>query len=122
MVVSRRSFVSSCLILASMSDTPAVSRPGAIHLRYARGRLSWPGGAAPAACGRAGVRPDKREGDGASPAGRFPLLDAYYRADRIARPASGLATRALRLDDGWVDNPADPQYNRLVSLPYPAHH
>ncbi|HKS90159.1 MAG TPA: hypothetical protein VJR70_12020, partial [Stellaceae bacterium] len=30
--------------------------------------------------------------------------------------------RALRADDGWVDDPADRQYNRLVTLPYPAHH
>lgn len=28
----------------------------------------------------------------------------------------------LHPDDGWVDDPADPQYNRLVTLPYAAHH
>jgi L,D-peptidoglycan transpeptidase YkuD (ErfK/YbiS/YcfS/YnhG family) len=29
---------------------------------------------------------------------------------------------ALRPSDGWVDEPADPQYNRPVSLPYAASH
>ena len=29
---------------------------------------------------------------------------------------------ALRQTDAWVDDPADPNYNRLVSLPYLAHH
>jgi L,D-peptidoglycan transpeptidase YkuD (ErfK/YbiS/YcfS/YnhG family) len=96
--------------------------PRFVDLRYAADRLSWPGGAAPAACGRGGVRPDKREGDGASPLGTFPLLDAYYRADRLAPPSTGLRLAALRPDDGWVDDPADRRYNRLVSLPYPAHH
>lgn len=79
-------------------------------------------GAAAAACGRGGVRDDKREGDGASPAGTFALLDGFYRADRIARPPTHLAMTALRPNDGWVDDPRNSGYNRLVSLPYPAHH
>lgn len=93
-----------------------------VDLVYRAGRLAWPGGAAPAACGRGGVSSDKREGDGASPQGTFPLLRAYYRPDRLAPPATGLSLTPLRPDDGWVDEPADPRYNRLVSLPYPAHH
>ena len=73
-------------------------------------------------CGRGGVRADKREGDGASPEGRFPLVCAFYRPDRLPAPATELALMALRPIDGWVDDPADPLYNRLVTLPYPAHH
>src|SRR5581483_10707105 len=61
-------------------------------------------------------------GDGASPAGTFPLLQCFYRPDRLAAPETALPVRALRPQDGWVDNPADRQYNRLVTLPYPAHH
>jgi L,D-peptidoglycan transpeptidase YkuD (ErfK/YbiS/YcfS/YnhG family) len=93
-----------------------------VDLTYSTGRLQWPGGEAPAACGRARVRDDKREGDGASPAGTFPLVGAYYRPDRLAPPRTGLRLAALRPNDGWVDDPADPRYNRLVSLPYPARH
>ena len=96
--------------------------PTATPLVYAAGWLRWPGGEARAACGRTGVRVDKREGDGASPAGTFPLLGAYYRPDRIAPPATDLLLRPLRPEDGWVDDAADPNYNRLVSLPYPAGH
>lgn len=96
--------------------------PQFVDLTYSAGRLSWPGGAAPAACGRGGVQVDKREGDGASPAGRFALLCCYYRPDRLAPPPTRLPAIALRPNDGWVDDPADPQYNRRVSLPYPARH
>jgi L,D-peptidoglycan transpeptidase YkuD (ErfK/YbiS/YcfS/YnhG family) len=95
---------------------------GFVDLTYSAGRLSWPGGKVPAACGRSGVRADKREGDGASPAGRFALLCCYYRPDRLAPPQTGLPVIALRPADGWSDDPADRQYNRLVSLPYPASH
>ena len=28
----------------------------------------------------------------------------------------------MALDDGWCDAPDDPNYNRLVSQPYPASH
>jgi L,D-peptidoglycan transpeptidase YkuD (ErfK/YbiS/YcfS/YnhG family) len=90
-------------------------------LEYRDGRLIWPGGSARAAVGRAGVTMHKTEGDGATPAGTFPLLRAFYRADRIAAPQSGLPAQALTPRDAWVDDPADPNYNRLVSLPYPAH-
>ena len=100
---------------------------GFVDLTYSAGHLSWcnvdtPGGDAPAACGRSGVRADKREGDGASPAGTFPLIQGYYRADRIAPPPTSLPMSALRPEDAWVDDPADANYNRLVPLPYPAHH
>ncbi|HVB17312.1 MAG TPA: L,D-transpeptidase family protein [Stellaceae bacterium] len=93
-----------------------------ISLAYSAGRLAWPGGDAPAACGRAGVTADKREGDGASPLGTYPLVRAYYRPDRVEPPPTGLPLVALRANDAWVDDPADPHYNRLVALPYPASH
>lgn len=92
-----------------------------VNLRYGAGALTWPGGAARAAIGRAGVSAHKREGDGATPAGAFPLVSAFYRADRLAPPRTGLPLRALSPRDAWSDDPADPDYNRLVTLPRPAH-
>jgi L,D-peptidoglycan transpeptidase YkuD (ErfK/YbiS/YcfS/YnhG family) len=120
--LSRRTF--SSLLLGSCTALLEGCMPDRryIDLRYSGGCLSWPDGATRAACGRGGVHANKREGDGASPAGTFPLLHGYYRADRVAAPDSGLAMTPLRPDDGWVDDPADPNYNRPVRLPYPGHH
>lgn len=85
--------------------------------------LAWPGGRVRCALGRTGIVAAKREGDGATPAGAFPLRQVFYRPDRIAvPPATALAVRALNDDDGWCDDPADPRYNRLVRLPYPGRH
>jgi L,D-peptidoglycan transpeptidase YkuD (ErfK/YbiS/YcfS/YnhG family) len=88
----------------------------------ADGILSWPGGRARAALGRAGLRASaaKREGDGATPIGAWPLRLVLWRADRLAAPATRLAVQPIAPDDGWCDAPADPLYNRRVLLPYPA--
>jgi L,D-peptidoglycan transpeptidase YkuD (ErfK/YbiS/YcfS/YnhG family) len=40
-----------------------------------------------------------------------------YRADRVARPRTPLPVRAIGQHDGWCDDPADRNYNRLVKLP-----
>ena len=89
-------------------------------LGYRDRNLSWPGGSTRAAAGKGGVRAEKREGDGATPAGIFPLLGVFYRPDRLARPITGLTAFPIGKTDAWVDDPEDPQYNRRVTLPYPA--
>jgi L,D-peptidoglycan transpeptidase YkuD (ErfK/YbiS/YcfS/YnhG family) len=74
------------------------------------------------AIGPGGVTSDKREGDGATPTGCFPLRRVVYRPDRLARPETRLPVAALTPEDGWCDAPDDPSYNRPVRLPYPAGH
>lgn len=65
---------------------------------------------------------DKREGDGASPLGRWRLKRLFYRADRIARPETGLPVVPLKPQDGWCDEVSHPLYNRPVTLPFAASH
>src|SRR4029077_6441689 len=77
-------------------------------------------GSAAAAVGRAGVKADKHESDGATPAGTYPPLPLLFRPERIGAPQSRLPVKPLAPSDGWVDAPADANYNRPVSLPYPA--
>lgn len=74
----------------------------------------------PAALGRSGRRATKREGDGATPVGRWRLLRVLYRPDRVPRPRTGLPVRPITPADGWCDAPGDRNYNRPVRLPYPA--
>lgn len=63
---------------------------------------------------------DKREGDGCTPLGTYPLLYGMYRADRRARPAGNLPWRAIARDDAYSDDPADPMYNQLVWDTHPS--
>ncbi len=76
----------------------------------------------PCALGRGGRRVLKREGDGATPIGVWPMREVFYRPDRVARPATRLPVSPIRPYDGWCDDPRDRNYNRPVGLPYPASH
>lgn len=76
----------------------------------------------PCALGRSGIVNDKREGDGGTPAGTFRLVDVFYRPDRGAVPETALPIEPIKPDSGWCDDPADPNYNRFVRLPYGASH
>jgi L,D-peptidoglycan transpeptidase YkuD (ErfK/YbiS/YcfS/YnhG family) len=91
-------------------------------IAYADGRFDLGGRWTRCALGPAGVvaAAAKREGDGASPAGAWPMRRVLFRADRRPPPRTGLPVEPLRPSDGWCDAPADPAYNRRVTLPYPA--
>jgi len=88
------------------------------------GRIAGPDFEAPCALGEAGViaAADKREGDAKSPLGVWRVRKAWWRADRLARPATALVMDALGEADGWCDDPGDPAYNRAVLRPYAASH
>jgi L,D-peptidoglycan transpeptidase YkuD (ErfK/YbiS/YcfS/YnhG family) len=73
----------------------------------------------PCTLGRGGLEALKREGDGATPAGRFGVREAFYRGDRIRRPRTGIPSKRLSPDDGWCDAVGDRNYNRWVRHPYP---
>lgn len=85
-------------------------------------RLSGPDFDAPAAFGKhGGTRAeDKREGDGKSPFGAWPVRKGWWRPDRVRRPAARIVIDPTNAHDGWCDDPSDPAYNRPVVLPYPA--
>jgi L,D-peptidoglycan transpeptidase YkuD (ErfK/YbiS/YcfS/YnhG family) len=67
------------------------------------------------ALGRAGVAARKREGDGATPLGRFALLYFFVRRGRCAPVRA--QTRFTRKDDKWCDDPASFLYNRPLRGP-----
>ncbi|MGD9658969.1 MAG: L,D-transpeptidase [Methylocystis sp.] len=67
----------------------------------------------PCALGRAGVTLNKREGDGATPAGRWPLLYFYLRAPVPLR----LPWRRTRTRDLWCDDPRSFLYNKPLHGP-----
>lgn len=78
------------------------------------GRIALAHGVRRAALGRSGTAALKREGDGATPLGRFPIRQVLYRARRMPRPRTELPMRVIRAGDGWCEDPTDRNYNRLV--------
>jgi len=70
----------------------------------------------PVALGRCGIKANKREGDGATPAGRFRPVRLWWRSDRLPRPPTRLPVRRIRPGDGWCEDPKDRRYNRPIRL------
>ena len=89
---------------------------------HTTGQICFGGRAFACTLGKTGITAQKREGDGASPAGAFRLLGGYFRADKLPRPKTLLPLRPLRPTDGWCDSPHDPSYNHPVNLPFPKNH
>jgi L,D-peptidoglycan transpeptidase YkuD (ErfK/YbiS/YcfS/YnhG family) len=82
------------------------------------GVLRFHGAEFPCMVGRSGVVHPKYEGDGGTPAGRFPLREVRFRPDHMNAPKSGLPVFKATQSDGWCDDPEDPFYNRIVHMPY----
>ncbi|MFW5641157.1 MAG: L,D-transpeptidase family protein [Roseicyclus sp.] len=72
----------------------------------------------PCTLGRTGVTADKREGDGATPAGVHGIVGCLYRPDRMARPCDWALP--IRPGDLWSDDPTHEDYNLMVRAPHPA--
>ena len=87
------------------------------------GRLVLGGLVFRAALGRGGVRRDKQEGDGATPAG--PAAAAARAVPR--RPGAGAATARCRSEpiaptDALVRRSGQADYNRMIRLPHDGHY
>jgi len=82
--------------------------------------LRFAGRVFPCVVGRGGITTDKREGDGATPAGVHGIVGCLYRPDRMARPCDWAVP--IGPGDLWSDDPKDEDYNLMVRAPYPASH
>jgi L,D-peptidoglycan transpeptidase YkuD (ErfK/YbiS/YcfS/YnhG family) len=91
-----------------------------LSARATTGRLVGPGFDAPCALGRSGISYRKREGDGATPAGRWRLEAVLVRADRVCGPKLSVVRGRIGRRDGWCDDPGDRNYNRFIRHPYPS--
>ncbi len=83
----------------------------------ARGVLTAGQLSLPVALGRAGIKANKREGDGATPRGTFRLKRLWWRADKHPRPATLLPVRPITAADGWCEDPSDRHYNQPLKVP-----
>jgi L,D-peptidoglycan transpeptidase YkuD (ErfK/YbiS/YcfS/YnhG family) len=85
-------------------------------------KLTGPDGIAIACTiGRSGAcaAADKREGDGMTPLGAWPVRAVLFRRGRATPPVGmTLPWRWIRPGDGWSDGVGDPAYNRPVRHPH----
>ena len=118
--MTRRSLLQAGGVAALANSLPADARVVHSLVVTSNGMASIANFTFRCALGRGGVSSSKREGDGATPIGSWPLRNVLFRPDRLARPTTALPVAPLQPADGWCDAPADPNYNRMVRHPYPA--
>ncbi|HEY2531504.1 MAG TPA: L,D-transpeptidase family protein [Xanthobacteraceae bacterium] len=92
----------------SLATIRVRARPG----RRAQGWLFAGRTVMSVALGRTGIKADKREGDGATPRGRFYPVRLWWRKDRLPRPRTFLPVRRISPADAWCEDPGDRRYNR----------
>jgi L,D-peptidoglycan transpeptidase YkuD (ErfK/YbiS/YcfS/YnhG family) len=68
------------------------------------------------AIGRGGIKANKREGDGATPTGRYRLVRLWWRSDRFPRPRTMLPAKPITAADGWCEDPGDRRYNQPIRM------
>jgi L,D-peptidoglycan transpeptidase YkuD (ErfK/YbiS/YcfS/YnhG family) len=95
--------------------TPATS-PADLVLTPAG--LRFRGRMLPVSLGRSGIARDKREGDGATPAGCHRIIGLIYRADRIAAATLPPWAVPIHNQDRWCDLSGHPDYNHLTRKPF----
>ena len=89
----------------------------------ASGEVFFVGKVYRAVIGKSGLLNNKKEGDGATPVGIFPIRKVLYREDRIKKPLSVFETEKISPSDAWSDAVEDvANYNTQVSIPYHYHH
>jgi len=89
---------------------------------YKDGKCLWKGKEYRCAIGKGGIAKDKKEGDGATPVGCFPIRKIFYRADRLKEPNTVFPTQPITKYDGWCDDSSDSNYNKHIKLPYKSTH
>lgn len=87
-----------------------------------KGLLSVGGKTHVCALGKGGIKALKREGDGATPLGSMRLVSGWYRPDHVGLRSAPLNLQKIKHNSGWCDAVDDRNYNRPVTLPYPASH
>ena len=103
---------SSLDVCSVQSRSYSVIRVCARPAARSRGVLLAGGRAIAVVLGRAGMRANKFEGDGATPRGRFRPLRLWWRADRHPRPHTLLPVGRISPDLAWCEDTADRHYNR----------
>ena len=73
--------------------------------------------------GSGGLIIDKKEGDGCTPIGSWPLRRVFYRPDREQKPITVLPKSKITKKMGWCDDSLDlNNYNSLIETPYKYKH
>ena len=68
--------------------------------------------------GKSGIVFSKKEGDLATPKGKFKLGLLYYRKDRIKLTECKIKKKIIRKNMGWCNDSRSKKYNQEITFPF----
>tara|TARA_B100001996_G_scaffold39443_1_gene28835 strand:+ start:797 stop:1288 length:492 start_codon:yes stop_codon:yes gene_type:complete len=66
--------------------------------------------------GKGGLKKNKKEGDGATPKGKFSLGKLYWRSDKIKKPENNLNCKKITKNLGWCIDSNSRLYNKEFKI------
>ena len=68
--------------------------------------------------GKTGIRSAKKEGDLATPRGKFKIGILYFRKDKIKLLRCNIKKKIITKNMGWCDDTKSKKYNREIKFPF----
>ena len=68
--------------------------------------------------GKSGITNRKKEGDLATPKGKFEIGTLYYRKDKVRNFKCKIKKKIITRNMGWCDDIRSNQYNREIIFPF----
>ena len=68
--------------------------------------------------GKSGISAKKKEGDSATPKGKFKIVMLYYRNDRIKNLKCKIKKKIIKKNMGWCDDSRSKKYNCEIKFPF----
>jgi len=68
--------------------------------------------------GKSGISSKKKEGDFATPKGKFKIGTLYYRKDRIKNLKCKIKKKIIKKNMGWCDDSRSKRYNYEIKFPF----
>ncbi|MBA1337619.1 MAG: L,D-peptidoglycan transpeptidase YkuD, ErfK/YbiS/YcfS/YnhG family [Pelagibacterales bacterium] len=88
-----------------------------MDIKVKKHRLIYKGYKIRCSIGKSGITKSKKEGDLATPKGKFGLGKLYFRKDRIKIIKCNLKKKAIRRNMGWCDDSRSKRYNKEIIFP-----
>ena len=88
-----------------------------MDIKVKKHRLIYKGYKVKCSIGKSGVTKSKKEGDLATPKGKFGLGKLYFRKDRVKIAKCNLQKKEIKKNMGWCDDSRSKKYNKEILFP-----
>ena len=89
-----------------------------MNIKIKKNTLFYKGYKLKCSIGKSGISAKKKEGDSATPKGKFKIGMLYYRNDRIKNLKCKIKKKIIKKNMGWCDDSRSKKYNCEIKFPF----